>query len=48
VFRGALAAEEHKLLRDCALKREHAQACEILTRHVNDCVAHTLDGARLQ
>jgi DNA-binding GntR family transcriptional regulator len=48
VFRGELAAEEHRLLRDRALARDAAQACEVLTRHVNDCVAHTLDQARLQ
>ena len=47
VFRGALAVEEHRLLRDCALARDHAQACEVLTRHVNDCVAHTLNQALL-
>jgi DNA-binding GntR family transcriptional regulator len=48
VFRGELAAEEHRLLRDCALARDHAHACEVLTRHVNDCVTHTLNQARLQ
>jgi DNA-binding GntR family transcriptional regulator len=48
VFRGLLAAEEHKLLRDCALSRDPAQACEVLTRHVNDCVTHTLKESRLQ
>jgi DNA-binding GntR family transcriptional regulator len=48
VFRGALAAEEHLLLRDCALARDHTQACSVLTRHVNDCVAHTLQRAALQ
>lgn len=47
-FRGALAAEEHRLLRDCALARDAAKACEVLNRHVNDCVTHTLDQARLQ
>jgi DNA-binding GntR family transcriptional regulator len=48
VFRGAVAAEEHRLLRDCALARDATQACEVLTRHVNDCVTHTLQQARLQ
>jgi DNA-binding GntR family transcriptional regulator len=48
VFRGALAAEEHKLLRDCALSRDPVQACEVLTRHVNDCVTHTLKGSQLR
>ena len=48
VFRGAIAAEEHSLLRDCALTRDPVQACEVLTRHVNDCVTHTLKQAQLQ
>ena len=47
VFRGAVAAEEHKRLRDAALARDPTQACEVLTRHVNDCVAHTLQGSLL-
>ena len=47
VFRGALAAEEHRLLRDAALARDPAHASEVLTRHVNDCVAHTLSGSLL-
>ena len=47
VFRGMAAAEEHKILLDCALRREHRKAVEILTRHINACVDFTLDGNRL-
>lgn len=48
VFRGEIAAEEHKLLLDCALTRDAERACEVLTRHVNGCVAYTLDKGALQ
>jgi DNA-binding GntR family transcriptional regulator len=47
VFRGAAAAAEHALLLDCALKRDPARACEVLTRHVEACVAHTLESGSL-
>jgi DNA-binding GntR family transcriptional regulator len=43
VFRGEIAAREHKLLLDCALSRDANRACEVLAEHVNGCVAHTLD-----
>src|SRR5215212_10148486 len=43
VFRGETAAEEHGTLLDCALTRDAARACDVLARHVNGCVAHTLD-----
>lgn len=42
VFRGEIAAEEHRTLLDCALARDAARACEVLARHVNGCVTHTL------
>jgi DNA-binding GntR family transcriptional regulator len=48
VFRGEIAAEEHRNLLDCALTRDAARACEILTKHVNGCVAHTLDSGALR
>jgi DNA-binding GntR family transcriptional regulator len=41
-FRGDIAAEEHKILRDSALKRESATACEVLQRHVEGGVEHAL------
>lgn len=47
VFRGEIAAEEHRMLLDCALARDADQACAILTRHVNGCVAYTLDRGAL-
>lgn len=48
VFRGEIAAEEHKILLDCALTRNSDQACEVLTRHVNGCVAYTLESGALR
>lgn len=47
VFRGEIAAEEHRILLDCALKRDSEKACEILTRHVNGCVRYTLESGAL-
>jgi DNA-binding GntR family transcriptional regulator len=48
VFRGAIAAEEHKALLDCALTRNADKACEVLTQHVNGCVTYTLKGGALK
>lgn len=48
VFRGEIAAEEHRLLLDCALARDAERACGILTRHVNGCVEYTLNSGALQ
>jgi DNA-binding GntR family transcriptional regulator len=42
VFRGEIAAEEHRTLLDCALTRNADEACAVLIRHVNGCVAYTL------
>ncbi|WP_201859970.1 GntR family transcriptional regulator [Microvirga soli] len=42
VFRGEIAAEEHRTLLDCALTRNADKACAVLTQHVNGCVAYTL------
>ena len=42
VFRGEIAAEEHRTLLDCALTRNSDRACAVLTQHVNGCVAYTL------
>lgn len=47
VFRGEIAAEEHRMLLDCALRRDAEEACRILTRHVNECVAYTLKSGAL-
>ncbi|MXQ14323.1 GntR family transcriptional regulator [Microvirga makkahensis] len=48
VFRGEIAAEEHKILLDCALTRDADRACEVLTRHVNGCVTSTLESGVLR
>jgi DNA-binding GntR family transcriptional regulator len=48
VFRGEIAAAEHRLLLECALSRDADQACEVLARHVNGCVAHTLESGALR
>jgi DNA-binding GntR family transcriptional regulator len=47
VFRGEVAAGEHRMLVDCVLARNADQACEVLYRHVNGCLAHTLAGGTL-
>lgn len=41
-FRGEPAADEHRRLRDSALSRDPGTACEILRRHIDDCVEFTL------
>lgn len=41
-YRGAIAAEEHAGLLDCALTRDAARACAVLTRHVAGGVEHAL------
>lgn len=47
VFRGKIAADEHRQLRDCVLKRDADRACRILASHINGCVTHTLDSGAL-
>jgi DNA-binding GntR family transcriptional regulator len=47
VFRGEIAAEEHRTLLDCALTRNADKACAVLTRHVNGCVSYTLESGAL-
>jgi len=41
-YRGEIAEQEHALLLACALKRDAARACEVLTRHVAGGVEHAL------
>ena len=41
-FRGDIAADEHRLMLDCALKRDARMAGEVLAAHVNGGVAHAL------
>lgn len=47
VFRGEVAAQEHKLLLDCAMARDTQRAAAILATHVNACVDHTATTGRL-
>lgn len=47
IFRGKVAADEHRLLLDCALRRDQAKAAAVLAVHVNACVEHTLEQGRL-
>ncbi len=47
IFRGEIAAREHKLLLDCAMRRDMQQAAAILATHVNACVDHTLAAGSL-
>jgi DNA-binding GntR family transcriptional regulator len=42
VYRGDVAAGEHRRLLECALAREWKTAQATLTRHVNDCVSHMI------
>ena len=48
VYRGQIAADEHKCLLDCALQRDAQRACEVLTRHVDGCVSYSLASGALQ
>jgi DNA-binding GntR family transcriptional regulator len=47
VFRGQVAVEEHEALLNGALARNPELAIEVLTKHVNGCVAHTLESGSL-
>jgi DNA-binding GntR family transcriptional regulator len=47
VFRGQVAADEHRQLLDCALSRDAEGACALLDRHVNGCVASAIEGGLL-
>ena len=42
VFRGEIAADEHRQLLDCALTRNATKAQAILVKHIQDCVTYTL------
>jgi len=47
-FRGEVAAEEHRVLRDAALERDADRAIEVLATHVGDCVDHALTSGRVR
>ena len=40
--RGEIAVREHRMLLDCALKRDADTACKILAAHIEGGVAHAL------
>ena len=42
VFRGEIAADEHRQLLECALTRNAAKAQTVLVKHIQDCVTYTL------
>ncbi|MBV9332095.1 MAG: GntR family transcriptional regulator [Alphaproteobacteria bacterium] len=42
IFRGEIAAHEHKNLLDCALRRDARTAGEVLTVHIEACVEFTI------
>jgi DNA-binding GntR family transcriptional regulator len=48
IFRGEIAAVEHRQLLDCALKRDAGKACKILRKHIDGCVDYTAAGERLK
>jgi DNA-binding GntR family transcriptional regulator len=50
IFRGEIAAREHRQLLDYALSRDAAAAQAVLVKHIQDCVTYTLSNgaARLR
>jgi len=42
VFRGEIAAREHRQLLECALRRNTKSAQGVLVKHIQDCVSYTL------
>lgn len=47
VFRGAVAAQEHKALLDCAMERDADRAAGILETHISACIDFTVASGRL-
>ena len=47
IFRGEIAAREHKTLLDCALARDAKTACDVLTVHIEACVDYTVANSSL-
>ena len=47
VFRGEIAAREHRILLECALGRDCEKAQNILSQHVEGCVADTLAAGKI-
>ena len=46
-FRGEITAGEHRVLFDCALKRDIARAQDVLEQHVNGCVEYAIKTGRI-
>lgn len=44
IFRGEVAAREHRKLLECALARDAATARDVLVVHIQSCVEHALAG----
>lgn len=42
VFRGEIAAQEHRALRDAALDRDAPRVAALLHRHIDGCVTHSV------
>jgi DNA-binding GntR family transcriptional regulator len=42
IFRGEIAAREHRQLLECALRRDTKSAQGVLVKHIQDCVSFTL------
>jgi DNA-binding GntR family transcriptional regulator len=47
-FRGQVAADEHRRLRDSALGRNVEETCRVLETHIASCVSHVLATTRWQ
>jgi DNA-binding GntR family transcriptional regulator len=47
IFRGEIAAREHKKLLECALDRDAATARDVLTVHIEACVDFTISKGKL-
>jgi DNA-binding GntR family transcriptional regulator len=47
IFRGGIAALEHRKLLDCALGRDAATARDVLTVHIEACVEFTISKGKL-
>ncbi|MCP3395149.1 FCD domain-containing protein [Bradyrhizobium sp. CCGB12] len=47
-YRGAEPAAQHRALLECALKRDAETAKQVLSSHVNNCVAHALANSSLR
>jgi len=46
-FRGEITAGEHRVLFDCALKRDIATAHDVLTKHIDGCVEYAIQTGRI-